>query len=690
MPAADPPTSEPPEPGLDIGHTAAWGTPLPPAPAPPLGAAAAGTPPLTTAQSGCRESAATAADLQGQFDQRGPVWGGGDLAEPVVIDGGRTVWLFGDTFIGGGPYGGPLETSGFVHNSMVFQFWGSCYDYRFGGTATTGWSSAIPDQPDGSYYWPAGGTFDPATGLLSVLALVVRTTTPNDPWGWTLVGADVIRYRTSDLTIASGERLFTYGDDDEALFGLSVFAQGGRAYLYGCSQTDTGCYLARTDILMRGTSLQYWSGGTWRSDRATATPVDWRDPVGARLYASAVPGGVLATTQVQVTGTKTWGWFGPAAPGPLKPIGRSLWDTSVPPVGPLPGNWFTYQGRTIETSAGTIGMFNVNTSDDEAGRVAGVFGPRFVDISGRADDPVGVVDVVQVSPGTVRVAGWAFDPDSHDPIDVHIYLDSTGHSRRAEVERPDVGAAFGQGSQHGFDVQLPPATDGPSDVCAYAINVALGSNVLLGCRRVVTSLSPVGHLDSVGRRPGGVGFSGWALDPDAWRAVDVHLYVGATGTNGTASVSRPDVGQAFPLYGPDHGFDRVVPAAAGRRSWCAYAIKVGKGATQALGCGAIDVSVDPIGAVDVIERVAGGTRIAGWALDPDVAGPVDVHLYVGSVGTNGAAAVSRPDVAAVFPGYGPNHGFDRVVPVDPTGKVVCAYAINQAAGSNVSLGCRRF
>ncbi|HEX4866872.1 MAG TPA: hypothetical protein VFV32_04535, partial [Acidimicrobiales bacterium] len=311
-----PPVSAPPEPGLDVGHTAAWGTPLPPAapteapggPDEPGIATAAPTagPQLTTAQSNCRASAATAADLQAQFDQRGPVWGGADLAEPVVIDGGRTVWLFGDTYIGGGPYGGQLATSGFVHNSMVIQFWGSCFDYRFGGDATTGWSSAIPDQPDGSYYWPAGGTFDPATGLMSVLALVVRTTTPGDPWGWELVGADVIRYRTSDLTIAGGERLFTYADDDRALFGLSVFAQGGRTYLYGCPQTGAPeCYVARTNTLMQASTLQYWSNGTWTSDPAGASPIEWYEPVGARLYAGEVPGGVLATTQVQVTGART-------------------------------------------------------------------------------------------------------------------------------------------------------------------------------------------------------------------------------------------------------------------------------------------------------------------------------------------------------------------------------------------------
>jgi hypothetical protein len=306
------------------------------------------------------------------------VWGGADLAEPVAIDGGRTVWLFGDTYIGGGPYGGPLDTQGFVHNSMVIQFWGSCFSYLFGGDATTGWYSAIPDQADGTYYWPSGGAFDPATGLLSVMALVVRTTVPNDPWGWELVGADVIRYRVSDMTMVEAERLFTYGEDDSRLFGLSLLSRGGRVYLYGCTSTGPEqCFVARTDTLLHTSSLRYWSNGAWLADPERATPIGWTDPVGARLFAGNVAGGVLASTQIQVTGAETWGWLGSSPTGPFAPIGR-FWDTTTGPAGPLPSNWFTYQGRTITTSAGTIGMFNVNTNDDEAARVAGVYGPRFL------------------------------------------------------------------------------------------------------------------------------------------------------------------------------------------------------------------------------------------------------------------------------------------------------------------------
>ncbi|MGH9084691.1 MAG: SpoIID/LytB domain-containing protein [Acidimicrobiales bacterium] len=304
-------------------------------------------------------------------------------------------------------------------------------------------------------------------------------------------------------------------------------------------------------------------------------------------------------------------------------------------------------------------------------------------------DPFGNLELVRADPGTVRVIGWAIDPNTDEPIDVHVYIGSTGFARTADFERPDVGGAYGQGSRHGFDLSLPPQGDGPFQVCVYAINVGPGANVLLGCRSITTAVTPFGVVDIVRRQPGGVGMTGWAIDPDTTAPVDVHLYVGSNGTNGAASGHRADIGTAFPAYGPNHGFDRIVPAAAGRQSWCAYVINVGPGATRSLGCGSIDVAVNPFGVVDLIQAVPGGTRVAGWAIDPDTAAPIDVHLYVGSSGTNGAAALARGDIAAAFPGYGPYHGFDRVVPVNPAGKDVCAYAINQAAGTTTLLGCRR-
>jgi len=100
--------------------------------------------------------------------------------------------------------------------------------------------------------------------------------------------------------------------------------------------------------------------------------------------------------------------------------------------------------------------------------------------------PIGNLERVEVlGGGAVLVEGWTLDPDTIDPIDVHVYVGTAGVARVADVHRPDV--ASGQppyGPKHGFSVTVtgPP---GSHQVCVYAMNVGPGGTTSLGCRTVV-------------------------------------------------------------------------------------------------------------------------------------------------------------------------------------------------------------
>jgi hypothetical protein len=98
----------------------------------------------------------------------------------------------------------------------------------------------------------------------------------------------------------------------------------------------------------------------------------------------------------------------------------------------------------------------------------------------------------------------------------------------------------------------------------------------------------------------------------------------------------------------------------------------------------------PFGWLDLAAGGAANVRVGGWAIDPETATPIDVHVYVdGMFAGSGSAAGGRPDVGAVHRPYGPAHGFDVTVPARPGTRHVCAYAINVRDGSeNAELGCR--
>ncbi|MEZ5186628.1 MAG: CHAP domain-containing protein [Candidatus Nanopelagicales bacterium] len=103
--------------------------------------------------------------------------------------------------------------------------------------------------------------------------------------------------------------------------------------------------------------------------------------------------------------------------------------------------------------------------------------------------PFGYLDTVtSPQPGTIRVRGWAVDPNSKtSPVIVHVYVGDKGvNIGKADKLREDVGKALpGYGNYHGYDTTIE-ASAGKHTVCAYAINVGPGSNQQLKVCKTVT------------------------------------------------------------------------------------------------------------------------------------------------------------------------------------------------------------
>ncbi|PJJ71223.1 hypothetical protein CLV46_0765 [Diaminobutyricimonas aerilata] len=306
--------------------------------------------------------------------------------------------------------------------------------------------------------------------------------------------------------------------------------------------------------------------------------------------------------------------------------------------------------------------------------------------------PLGSIDLISTSPGQVRVGGWAFDPNSKNPIDTHIYINGVGYILTASQPRPDLPPVFGDiGPNHGFDGTFPTTTGGAQEVCVYGINIGPGSNTLIGCRTVQgMSGSPIGNVEAVSSARGSISVSGWAIDPDSVGAVSMHVYVDSQGSAHDANQDRADVGAAYPAYGSGHGFNVSIPASSGTHNVCVYGINVGAGSNRLFGCWTATVATgSPTGVVEAITSSPGAVSVSGWALDPDTADPIPVHVYVGSQGKAVLAEGARPDIARAFPGYGERHGFNVVMPAAPGASDVCAYAINVGGGVNRLLSCTR-
>jgi hypothetical protein len=311
----------------------------------------------------------------------------------------------------------------------------------------------------------------------------------------------------------------------------------------------------------------------------------------------------------------------------------------------------------------------------------------------------GSIDLIDVDRHRVRVSGWAVDSDSAVSLTVQCWVDgSLVVEVPGNLERPDLAPVFpGLGTAHGFDAafDLSPGFHTVS-VQAFAPDAAI-DRFDVGTRVIGIGV-PFGAVDVVGQVPGGVRVAGWVIDPDADVPPPVHLYVDDKLTlDVVADLPRPDVAAVYSRAGVAHGFDVVVPVGPGDHRVCAYAIdtngdRPGDGVlNRLLACRSVTVSTRAIGNVDVAETAPGGIRVAGWALDPETAEPLAIHVYIdGALAGVTRADVDRPDIAALAPAWGPARGYDVVVPAIPGRREVCVYAIDAGSGgaANPSLGCR--
>ncbi|MFN0027329.1 MAG: twin-arginine translocation signal domain-containing protein [Acidimicrobiales bacterium] len=303
--------------------------------------------------------------------------------------------------------------------------------------------------------------------------------------------------------------------------------------------------------------------------------------------------------------------------------------------------------------------------------------------------PFGALEQVSPSMNGFRLRGWAVDPNTADPLMLHVYANGQVVAWvLADGSRPDLaGLVPGAGPRHGFDVEIP-MPDGNYQITVYALNQGDGSeHPVIGSAPVGVG-HPFGTYD-MQAGPDYIRLIGWTIDPDRPRgATQVHVWMDGNFAGAwDANVFRTDVANAYRHFGGEHGFDLRIPASVGQHRVQLWVIDDGgASAPVLLGEKVISVGGSVIGAFDWVFRSPSGARVVGWAVDPDTTDPLDIHVYIDGVFVGSKLAdVNRPDVGALFPQFGDNHGYDIDVPAFAGTRQVTVYAIGKIHGDPYTL-----
>jgi Domain of unknown function (DUF4185)/Domain of unknown function (DUF5005) len=195
------------------------------------------------------------------FTRFGNGWTGGDGTLSMGLPDGRTLWLFGDTFLGHvrSDYSRPLD-SPLIRNCLVIQD-GEKLVSRHGGTIRDPVAFLVPEDPD-TWYWPGDGAVWGNHAWIFFHRF--RQVTPG-MWGWAWDGTVIATLSLPDLVI---ERVTPVADDHGVAFGAALLEMDSWVYIFGTEQRGVIKYLhvarAAPDGL-EGT-WDHWTGQGWSAE----------------------------------------------------------------------------------------------------------------------------------------------------------------------------------------------------------------------------------------------------------------------------------------------------------------------------------------------------------------------------------------------------------------------------------------
>lgn len=191
-------------------------------------------------------------------------WTGGDATYSIPLPDGRTLWLFGDSFIGTVNANRSRPGGGFYRNAFVVQAGDQM-------TTLTGGTSAFLQPADaGWWYWPGHGSAHGDT--LQVIMFGFKSTGSGGLWDFAYASVDVVTFHLPDFKVLSIERKVT---DPPVNYGACLLEDNGFTYLYGSEKSGFSKFMhvARVPGHNLNGTWEYFTGTEWTTDPAASARV---------------------------------------------------------------------------------------------------------------------------------------------------------------------------------------------------------------------------------------------------------------------------------------------------------------------------------------------------------------------------------------------------------------------------------
>ena len=212
-----------------------------------------------------------------QFRQEIGGWIAADATYSIHLPDGRTLWLFGDTFIGEvNPDNSIKDGSDFIRNSGVIQD-GEQLETLYSGTRNNP-SAFIPTpHPDSTWYWPEHGVVE--NDSLRVFVAKFRHDDTGTPgFNFAHAGNDIAVFTYPGLEFIYSTPINAHGHNG-VLYGNRILADTSYTYIYG-RKSDPEHNIPYPHIArasngnVHNQEWEYYDGNSWSADPATSQRIN--------------------------------------------------------------------------------------------------------------------------------------------------------------------------------------------------------------------------------------------------------------------------------------------------------------------------------------------------------------------------------------------------------------------------------
>lgn len=211
-----------------------------------------------------------------KFLPKGKGFTGGDGTYSIQLPDGRTVWIFGDTFIGNvtSDFKRTKTTPAYIRNSFVTIEDSGLVTYQQGAPQEFKSMMIPPEVANGTsgmgehelWYWPGDALLE--NGKLNVFVSKFYQEDHEDMWGFQFKGTELIEFSLPDFKRL---RVNRFDNLDSIHFGHAIHETDSFTYIYGLK--DGFPYVAKaTRGNIRG-AWRFYNGTNWIDSASQAAPM---------------------------------------------------------------------------------------------------------------------------------------------------------------------------------------------------------------------------------------------------------------------------------------------------------------------------------------------------------------------------------------------------------------------------------